>query len=282
MIQKQLKNAILDVAVKHFGATNKPFSAYDITRQLRSDVNAKLYEIAEFVGVASQYGQEISHEKVRSVIVELYDTHFLDRKNNGTYWTYSVSVSADDPAVIGHPSYLKLVDAIDALTATTNGIRPSSRLVEDLKLTDIDLAELEVVIEDDFFDSKQGAEPFSGNLNPPITTVGELHKYILQKLVKSTIQAAATQAPSLQPNPTVALDAGKTALFNYIQRRINSGVEPKLKNAQKFYNETYPGISIQRLADIVRGDFGYAITGDSNTPFNQWSIGIKLTSKAKK
>jgi hypothetical protein len=123
-----LQTAIL-IQVKELAGNNKTFSVHDITREVRSKVNAGILEIPEVEVHGSSFRFDIPHAKVKSLFDELwrsgvFDPDFsLSRNFNGTYFEYTptpvaaqASVTIAQPAIV--PPSASVPSAAPATTVT--------------------------------------------------------------------------------------------------------------------------------------------------------------------
>jgi hypothetical protein len=96
----------VESVITEFVAAQKAFSAYDVTKELRTATNAGTIAVDKAeTGVVHVNGAEvpkIEHEKVKALVHDLFDAGKMpsyDRANNGQFWTYTPSsqTSVADP-----------------------------------------------------------------------------------------------------------------------------------------------------------------------------------------
>jgi acyl carrier protein len=273
MTRKSLHDAVLDVAVKNFTFPPKTFSAYDITKILRDDVNSKLYDIAEFVGLPSRFGQEVSHSQVRDTVAQLHTSGHFDRQFNGTYFEYAISLTPGSTVApitgIVTPTPAPVDARIIAILANQTGVDASrinslTTLDSDLGFDDLDLVEVFMALEEEYKTELNGhelPEPAS-----TLKTVQDLVNLLETNIKKNTQTApapvAVVTAPAKAPDKS-------TVLKLYIKARHNKGVSPTLKNAQKALKQ--PGTAVREISDLAKS-LGYNVLGTKDIPFSNWVI----------
>ena len=275
MTRKSLQDAVLDVAVRNYTFPPKTFSAYDITKLLRADVNNKLYDITEFVGMPSRFGQEVSHSQVRDMVAALFDSRHFDRTFNGTFFEYSVGTIRSTavatvsgivtPDITVDPLYTRfLTILVDQSGIDAKSITPKSTLSGSLGFDDLDVVEVIMAFEDEF-----SAELKNKELPEPaktLTDIESLFNYLKNAISKQSTGTNSTATPVAVVPTTTPKDA---VLRRYIKARIDDGVNPSLKNAQKALKR--PGTSVREVSDIAKS-LGYTVLGNQTIPFSEWVI----------
>ena len=107
-----LQTAIL-IQVKELAGNDQTFSVHDITREVRSKVNAGILEIPEVEVHGASFRFDIPHAKVKNLFDELWRSgafapdFSLSRNFNGTYFEYTpspvapvASVTVAQPAIV--------------------------------------------------------------------------------------------------------------------------------------------------------------------------------------
>lgn len=273
MTRKTLSDAVLDVAVRKFSFPPKTFSAYQITKQLRDEVNANQYSIIEFEGQPTNFGQEVAHSNVRQVVQNLFDKKFFDRTFNGTYFEYAISINSPAPApsvpVKPEPSGV-VWDAIVSAAETMFDRRDvkGSTTLKELNADDLDLVEMIMNIEETLKINLDNVDPkWSDTL-----TLREIYDLIHSNAPKAT-QPVVT-APSLKTKPLLtATDVGfSTALIGYVEPRLKNNQPPSLKNAQKYLRDHGYQSTVAEIRNTAE-KIGYLVYwNDRKDPFNIWTI----------
>jgi acyl carrier protein len=271
MTRKSLHDAVLDVAVKNFTFPPKTFSAYDITKILRSDVNSKLYDITEFVGLPSRFGQEVSHSQVRDTVAQLHTSGHFDRSFNGTYFEYAISISPGSGVAfvsgLVSPVPVPVDNRIVTILVNQTGVDASkinslTTLDQDLGFDDLDLVEVFMALEEEY------KKELGGNELPepttPLKTVQDL-----VNLLDNNIKGAKTPAAPVAVVSTPKAPDKATALKLYIKARHDKGVSPTLKNAQKALKQ--PGTAVREISDLAKS-LGFNVLGTKDVPFSNWVI----------
>lgn len=287
MTRKNLKDAVLDVAVRYYTFPAKTFSAYDITKQLRIDVNAKQYDIAEFAGTPTAHGQEVSHSQVRDTVADLHNSQHFDRKYNGTFFEYSIGTMnqttpvitlsgtnipvAAKPDITTDTDYIRMVNILARYSSIDlKLITPASLIVKGLGFDDLDFVEAIMELEEEF-----RKELNNNDLDTDLTsqqkiqTVSDLYNFLrsnISKVAQNTITVPAALAPAPIATPPAPKDV---VLKMYIQARHKKGTSPSLKNAQKALGQK--GTSVRQISDIAKG-LGYKVKGSTQVPFSEWVI----------
>lgn len=267
MNRKTIKEAVLDVAVGKFAFPPRTFSAYDITKQIRDDVNNDRYRVTEFDGKPSNHKQEIDHSTIRSTVETLYGENYFDRSNNGTFWEYAISINAPKaapkPVLVG-PLWDFIVKTVGELSGVANASVGADVTLDKYKLDDLDFVELIMAIEEetgtDIDESKLEFKKKDGSY----ITLREIYAVAVTSPVatKTTPVTAAVNAP-----PTV-----EDELKRYITPRHSKNINPSLKNAQKYlkgsgYTKTVS--EIRTIAESLGFKVNYVNAKDA---FNQWTI----------
>ena len=108
---KPTLNASIEVTVNKLIADKKTFSAHDVTKALREEVNAGLNATLDQGETGSVHVNgvdvpKISHDYVRDAVHELFHTGKMtgyDRNHSGSHWEYAPAVVAPPVPVLGTP-----------------------------------------------------------------------------------------------------------------------------------------------------------------------------------
>lgn len=267
MTSKSLQDAVLDVAVKNFTFPPKTFSAYDITKILRNEVNAKQYSISDFALIPSLHRQEISHSLVRDTVASLFGSNHFDRTFNGTYYVYTVGTIKNTASDITKDAlYSRLTEILSNQTGIhTSDITPNSTLNGTFDFDDLDNVEVVMAMEEEF--AKELKNKGLDDSLDTIKDVRALFKYLTDEIASST-----KAVPVAVITPVVPVS---NVLKMYIDGRHNKMIAPSLKNAQKALNKKSKKTTIREISDIAK-NLGYSVVGNQTIPFGEWVIAHKL------
>jgi acyl carrier protein len=269
---KSLKDAVTELIAKNYGKGGT-FSAYDITRLLRKDVNDDIYRVQEFVDTTHKlcpYKQDIPHSKVREVVVELFNDEVLIRKSDPSYIYYLYEVAPVTTATVPDGA-MRMIEALkkfaeDAGCGKHDKIEMNDILIEDLGLDSLDIVEFAIYLEE---------ETFKGDLNgveidigDNVLTVEDLWNCVTKALNRTSKNATLQKPTNVATPPPIQPSRVEQDVKGYLIRKFSKKESPTLKMVQ---SAAKSGLSVAKIGEIVK-KLGFNIEEDKFSPYNQWVV----------
>lgn len=257
MKHKDLALAVRDVIIQ-FYINSRSFSAYQVTEQIRKEVNSKCYALAGYpYDSAATIIQFIPHSDVRKEVEECYTKGWLTR-TQGTKGYYLYSAAGKTSPNHQHDAIFNAIkDYLEGLQYVNVKDLTYGTKVEDLLLDDLDVVELLMHIEEAFRKELNNQELDTEGTK--FVTLNDIIEYVANAI------KGVVKNPQKAPTSTDI----ETKIKKYLDGRMKKNVKPTLKNVQKSLK--VPGISLMALQTRIK-QLGYSITGDRSQPFNQWVV----------